>query len=157
MTDAFANLTKEERIEKTVNACQQDSKITANRAAKIYNVVPSIITRRLRGLIKNRRLCNIDQQLLTSVKERTIVKWVIQYYKWRLPLSLKQIRQFTIVILFRKRPRSQGFWLSYRTELTLEITLSKSSNQTRYNVWPWSNTSFYNSQDKDIYNVFRTL
>jgi hypothetical protein len=44
MADVFANLSKQERIKKAVAACIQDSKLSANKAAKIYNIIPSIIT-----------------------------------------------------------------------------------------------------------------
>jgi Tc5 transposase DNA-binding domain len=70
----FANLSKAERIEKAVKACAQDDQLTVRKF----------------------------QQLLTPVEERTLVKWVIQYYKWGLPLNLKQLRQFTLEILIRK-------------------------------------------------------
>jgi helix-turn-helix, Psq domain len=81
MADAFTNLPKAERIEKAVRACQQDSRLTARRAGKIYNVVHSIISRRLRELTKPKKLIHQANQQLTSVEERTIVKFVIQYYK----------------------------------------------------------------------------
>ncbi len=108
MADAFANLSKQERIENAVRACQQDTKITARRAAKIYNCAHTTITRRLRGATKSKRLAGAEQQLLTPIEEQTIVKWVIQYYKWGLSLGLKQIRQFAIAILLRKCPQPQG-------------------------------------------------
>ena len=44
MADAFANLKKSERIEKAVCACQEDSKLTTRKAAKIYNIAVSTIT-----------------------------------------------------------------------------------------------------------------
>jgi helix-turn-helix, Psq domain len=43
MADAFANLPKAERLEKAVQACQQDCRLTARKAGKIYNVVHSTI------------------------------------------------------------------------------------------------------------------
>jgi helix-turn-helix, Psq domain len=99
MADAFADLTKTERVEKAVRACQQDLRLTARKAAKIYNFTHSTIQRRLNNVTKPRKLISKAQQLLTPIEERTIVKWVIQYYKWGLPLGLKQIRQFAIKIL----------------------------------------------------------
>jgi helix-turn-helix, Psq domain len=101
MADAFANLPKVERIEKAVCACQQDSRLTARKAGKIYNGVHSTISRRLKEPHKSRAVIAETQQLLTPVEERTIVRFVIQYYKWGLPLSLKQIRQFANEILLR--------------------------------------------------------
>ena len=108
MADAFANLAKADRIEKAVNACRQDSRLTARKAAKIFNIHHSTIGQRLKELVEPRKLINQAQQLLTPVEERTIVKFVIQYYKWGLPLGLKQIRQFATEILLRKRPQPQG-------------------------------------------------
>ena len=108
MADAFANLSKQERIEKAVCACQRDTKMTARRAAKIYNCAPSTISRRLQGVTKSKRLSGAEQQLLTPLEEQIIVKWVIQYYQWGLPLGLKQIRQFATAILLRKCPQPQG-------------------------------------------------
>jgi predicted HTH transcriptional regulator len=81
MADAFANLPKAERIEKAVRACQQNSRLTARKAAKIYNVVNTTISRRLREITKPAKLTNQARQLLTPVKERVIVKFVTQYYK----------------------------------------------------------------------------
>ena len=80
MADAFANLPKAERIEKAVHACQQDSRLTARKAGKIYNVIHSTISRRLRELHKPRKLINQARQLLTSVEERTIIKFVIAIF-----------------------------------------------------------------------------
>ncbi len=81
MADAFADLSKQERLEKAVHACQQDTKLTAQKAAKIYNLVPSTITRRLKGLMKSIKLHGAELQLLTPMEEQIIIKWVIQYYK----------------------------------------------------------------------------
>ncbi len=108
MADAFANLTLAERIEKAVNACRQDSQMTTRRAAKIFKIASSTISRRLRGITQSKKLSGVEQQLLSPVEERTLVKWVIQYYKWGLPLGLKQLRQFAAAILLRKSPQPQG-------------------------------------------------
>lgn len=77
MADEFANLSKQERIEKAVAACIQDGKLSANKAAKIYNVAPSTITRRLNEQTKSKKLIDESKQLLTPVEERTLVRWVV--------------------------------------------------------------------------------
>jgi hypothetical protein len=51
MADMFANLSKAERIEKAVQACAEDDRLTIRKAAKIYNVAHTTISRRQR--IKN--------------------------------------------------------------------------------------------------------
>ncbi len=56
MVDAFANLTREERIEKAVHTYQHNSKTTVRKAAKIYNVAPSTIIRRFKGHMGFKRL-----------------------------------------------------------------------------------------------------
>jgi predicted HTH transcriptional regulator len=56
MADVFANLPKAERLEKAVQACQQDCRLTARKAGKIYNVVHSTISRRLRELHKPKKV-----------------------------------------------------------------------------------------------------
>ncbi len=71
MANVFANLSEEERIEKAVKACAEDRSLSARRAAKIYNIAPSTITRRLNHETKSRTLCNESRQLLTPVEERT--------------------------------------------------------------------------------------
>ena len=108
MAEIFANLSKPERIEKAVAACTQDSELSATKAAKIYNIAPSTIIRRLNKQTKPKTLIDEYKQLLTPVEERTLVRWVIQYYKWGLPLAFKQIRQFTLEILAHKSPQPQG-------------------------------------------------
>jgi helix-turn-helix, Psq domain len=77
MADAFANSPKAERIEKSARAYQQNSRLTARKAAKIYNVVNTTILRRLREITKPAKLSNQARQLLMSVEERTIVKFVV--------------------------------------------------------------------------------
>lgn len=108
MAEIFANLSKQERIEKAVAACTQDSNLSANKAAKIYNIAPSTITRRINKQIRPKKLISESQQLLTPVEERTLVKWVVQYYKWGLPLGFKQIQQFALEILAFKDLQTQN-------------------------------------------------
>jgi helix-turn-helix, Psq domain/Tc5 transposase DNA-binding domain len=108
MADAFANLPKEERIEKALEALEKDSRLTLRRAGLIYNICHTTLSRRQRELSKSRKLVNQQQQLLTPVEERTLVKFVVQYYKWGLPLNLNQLKSFAAEILRRKRPYSQG-------------------------------------------------
>jgi predicted HTH transcriptional regulator len=74
MVDAFANLSKPERIEKAVKECSQDPKLTARKAAKIYGIAPFTITRRLHKLTKPKKVSNQWQQLLTPVEERTLIR-----------------------------------------------------------------------------------
>jgi transposase len=45
MADAYANLTKVERVEKAVCACEEDKGLSARKAAKIFNIAHSTITR----------------------------------------------------------------------------------------------------------------
>ncbi len=78
MADVFANLSKAERIEKAVAACaQEENKLSAYKASKIYNIASSTITRRLKEQTKPKRRIDESKQLLTSVEERTLVRWVI--------------------------------------------------------------------------------
>jgi pyruvate/2-oxoglutarate dehydrogenase complex dihydrolipoamide acyltransferase (E2) component len=107
MADAFANLSKPERIEKAAAACAADHRLTARKAGKIYQVAHTTITRRLKQLTKSKKLSNQWQQLLTPVEERTLVKWAVQYYKWGLPLSARHLRQFAVEIQLRK-PQPAG-------------------------------------------------
>ncbi len=109
MADAFANLSKQERIEKAVAACaQENNKLSTFKTGKIFNIAPSTISRRLNKQTKPKKHVDEAQQLLSPVEERTLVRWVIQYYKWGLPLALKQIRQFALEILIRKNPQPYG-------------------------------------------------
>jgi helix-turn-helix, Psq domain len=109
MADAFADLPKPERIEKAVAACALDPRLSARKAAKIYRVAHTTITRRLKQLTKSKKLSHQEQQLLTPVEERTLVKWAIQYYKWGLPLSARHLRQFAVEIQLRKPQPAGGF------------------------------------------------
>jgi helix-turn-helix, Psq domain len=79
--DMFANLSKAERIEKAVKACAQDDQLTVRKATKIYKVAYTMISRRLQKTSQAYDVAHRFQQLLTPVEERTLVKWVIQYYK----------------------------------------------------------------------------
>jgi helix-turn-helix, Psq domain len=63
MAETFANLSKQERIEKAVAGCIQDSKLSATKAAKIYNIAPSTITRRLNEQTNPKKLVDEDKQL----------------------------------------------------------------------------------------------
>jgi helix-turn-helix, Psq domain/Tc5 transposase DNA-binding domain len=108
MADMFANLSKAERIEKAVKACAEDDELTIRKAAKIYKVAHTTIARRRQKTTQAYGVAHRFQQLLTPVEERTLVKWVIQCYKWGLPLNLKQLRQFTLEILLRKSPQRNG-------------------------------------------------
>lgn len=81
MADPFANLTKAERIEKAVQACREHSRITARKAAKIFGISHTIISRRMDGLTKAPQAAHEHEQVLTPVEEQTLIKWAIQYYK----------------------------------------------------------------------------
>jgi helix-turn-helix, Psq domain/Tc5 transposase DNA-binding domain len=102
MADFFANLSKVERIEKAVKACAEDDQLTIRKAAKIYNISHTTISRRLQKTTQSWSVAHQHEQLLSPVEERTLVKWTKQYYKWGLPLNLKQLRQFALEILRRK-------------------------------------------------------
>jgi helix-turn-helix, Psq domain len=73
MADAFANLTKAQRIEKAVAACAADSKLSARRASIIYNVAHTTISRRLTQAVMTKKASDESQQLITPVEERTMV------------------------------------------------------------------------------------
>jgi DDE superfamily endonuclease/helix-turn-helix, Psq domain len=107
MADISVNMSKAERVEAAVRDCRQENGLTARKAAKIYRIAPSTITRRLKQLTSSRGSHSQRQQLLTPVEERTIIKWAIQYYKWGLPLGLKHLRQFATEILLRKQPQQR--------------------------------------------------
>jgi helix-turn-helix, Psq domain len=77
MADAFANLPKKERIEKALKALKKDSRLTLRRAGLIYNICHTTLSQRQRELLKSRKLINQQQQLLTSIKEQTLVKFVV--------------------------------------------------------------------------------
>jgi DNA invertase Pin-like site-specific DNA recombinase len=91
MAEKFADLSKQERIEKAVAECLRDSSLSARKAAQIYKISHTTITRRIHELSRPKKLIDQSRQLLTPVEERTLVRWVIQYYKWGLPLAFKQI------------------------------------------------------------------
>jgi Tc5 transposase DNA-binding domain/helix-turn-helix, Psq domain len=114
MAEEFANLSKQERVEKAVAECLRDSSLSARKAGQIYNIACTTITRRLYEQSRPKKLIDQSKQLLTPVEERTLVRWVIQYYKWGLPLAFKQIRQFALEILARKnhgiRPSLSDRW-----------------------------------------------
>jgi helix-turn-helix, Psq domain len=81
MAQLFANLPKEERIELAVRACTREDGLSAYKAAKIYEITPSTITRRLHQITQSRKAVSQSQQLLTPVEEETNVRSAIQYYK----------------------------------------------------------------------------
>jgi helix-turn-helix, Psq domain len=74
MADAFANLSKSERIEKAVEDCARNIRLTARKAGKIYRVAHTTITRRINKLTQSRPASYEFQQLLTSMKKQTVVK-----------------------------------------------------------------------------------
>jgi DNA-directed RNA polymerase specialized sigma subunit len=81
MADVFSNLSKVERIEKAVKACAKDDQLTFKKAAKIYKVAHTTISRRLKKATQAYDVAHRFQQLLSPMEERTLVKWVTQYYK----------------------------------------------------------------------------
>jgi predicted HTH transcriptional regulator len=58
MADAFADLSKTERIEKAAVAYAADHRLTARKARKIYYIAYTTITRRLKQLTKSKKLLN---------------------------------------------------------------------------------------------------
>jgi transposase len=56
MANAYANLTKAERVKKEVLACEKDKRLSARKAAKIFDIAHSTSTRRIRRTIKARKL-----------------------------------------------------------------------------------------------------
>jgi hypothetical protein len=58
MADAFADLSKTERIEKAAAAYATDHRLTARKAGKIYYVAYITITRQLKQLTKSKKLLN---------------------------------------------------------------------------------------------------
>jgi predicted HTH transcriptional regulator len=81
MADVFADLSKSERIEKAVEACSKDDRLTARKASKIYKCAHTTISRRLKEISKPKKITGQQLQLLSPIEERIIVKWAIQYYK----------------------------------------------------------------------------
>jgi Fic family protein len=69
MADQFANLSKVERIEKAVEECGRNIRLTARKASKIYGVAYTTITRRINKLTQLNTASYEFQQLLTPVKE----------------------------------------------------------------------------------------
>jgi helix-turn-helix, Psq domain len=106
MADVFADLSKDERVKLAVRECSKENGLSARKAAKIYRIAPSTITRRLNEQTDSRRAVAQSQQLLTPVEEDTIVKWALQYYKWGLLLGIRHLRQFATEILLRKQRQS---------------------------------------------------
>jgi helix-turn-helix, Psq domain len=74
MADVFADLNKSERIEKAVEAYSKDDRLTARKASKIYKYAYTTIIRRLKEISKPKKITGQQLQLLSSVKERIIVK-----------------------------------------------------------------------------------
>jgi Tc5 transposase DNA-binding domain len=93
---------RQSALKKLSKYVDRTCRLTARKAGKIYNVVHSTILQRLRELHKPKKVGSQSRQLLTPVEERTIVKFVKQYYKWGPPLNLKQVRQFAAEILQRR-------------------------------------------------------
>jgi hypothetical protein len=56
MADAFADLSKTERIEKAAAAYAADYRLTVRKDGKIYCITYITITRRLKQLIKLKKL-----------------------------------------------------------------------------------------------------
>jgi transposase len=106
MADAFADLPKDERVKRAVRECSKEDGLSARKAAKIYQIAPSTITRRLNKQTDSRRAVAQSQQLLTPIEEDTIVKWGLQYSKWGLPLGIRHLCQFATEILLRKQRQS---------------------------------------------------
>ena len=77
MADAFANLSRAKRIEKAVKACAKDDRLTIRKAAKIYKVAYTTMSRRLQKTTQAYDVAHRFQQLLTPMEERTLIKWVI--------------------------------------------------------------------------------
>jgi F0F1-type ATP synthase epsilon subunit len=56
MADVFADLSKSERIEKTVEAYLKDNRLTARKASKIYKYAHTTISRRLKEISKPKKI-----------------------------------------------------------------------------------------------------
>jgi Fic family protein len=74
MVDNFANLSKAERIEKAVEECGRNIRLTARKASKIYGVAYTTITRRLSKLTQSNIASYEFQQLLKPTKKQTLIK-----------------------------------------------------------------------------------
>jgi hypothetical protein len=74
MADAFADLSQAERIEKAVKACKEDCILPAQKAAQIYQIAYTIITRRIKHVTRSKKTFNQSRQLLSPIKKQAIMK-----------------------------------------------------------------------------------
>jgi transposase len=63
MADVFADFSKDERAKLAVRECSKEDGLSAEKAAKIYRIAPSTITRRLNEQTDSRRAVAQSQQL----------------------------------------------------------------------------------------------
>ena len=102
MAERIASLTRADRIELAVADCSKQDGISARKAAKIYNVAPSTITRRMNHSVQPATSVHQSRQRLSPTEEQMLVRKAIQHYDSGLPLGIRHLHEFAKEILSTK-------------------------------------------------------
>ena len=137
MADQFVNLPKDERLTLAVEKCKLDPTLSYRKAAKIYDVSDTAISRRIKNKSQPLSIKRAEQQLLSPVEEEELARWAIQYHEWGLPLSIRWLRQFASEILRRKDPHFSSLGVHWHQKFlarneTIKPHLSQPLNRARF-------------------------
>ena len=86
----MSSASKEARVILALQALQNDTKLSLQAAAKLYNVLVSTFVHRRTGrAIQHDLLANLRK--LTDLEEETIVQYMIELYERAFPLWLSSV------------------------------------------------------------------
>lgn len=117
MAENIASLPRAERIELAVAECQKEHGPSARKAARIYNVAPSTVTRRLNHSVQPAAAIHQSRQRLSPAEEQLVVQKAIQYYESGIPLGVRHLHQFANEILIRKDPDAPDIGQNWHRKL----------------------------------------
>jgi hypothetical protein len=145
MEEHLASLTKGERIELAVAACSRENGPSARKAAKVYDVAPSTITRRLNHSVQSATSVHQSRQRLSPTEEQVVIQKAIHYYESGLPLGIRHLHEFANEILTRKDPDAPEIGQNWHKKLLarnplLERVLSRPPDRVRTTVVTRKNT-----------------
>jgi hypothetical protein len=147
--------TKSRRIDAAVKFLQEHEDMSLRKAAQIFDVAHTSISRRQLGHVNSQEQWAAQRQLLTPIEEETLTKWALQYHAWGLPLQISHLKQFALEILLKRKtphPHIGKHWhLQFlNRNPRLKVKLSSPLDRSRMSACTPKNL-------KDFYDLYHEI
>ena len=98
----------EKRIVLAIKAFRKGNYPSITTTAQAFGLPKSTLAYRLSGERVSRRATHIEQQLLTPVEEKAIVRWIKKLHDWGFPPRLDMVKGMARMLVGKKREDLMG-------------------------------------------------